>query len=230
MISFIRKFLFVAILFGSTSFVHAQPTFFEISSTPYDRQMSRVAATFAPIPNYSTLGPSFTLVNDWMTELRAMPYRYSRVWRTPFEVENARTADCKGKALLLYKRMQLNGATNLRLVIGKRRTSDSLTHAWLEWDTRTGTLLLDPTFNWTTTFKSADPQSYVAFYGFQGARKFQAASLLLAKRTFAPRSPASPAHGVITRPRRTYSQMRSGPMLFDGADIQQRLYSMRTRL
>src|SRR5436853_7731936 len=116
MISFARKFLLFAILAGSTSFIRAQPAFFEVPSTPYDRQMLRVEATFTPISNYSIAGPSLSLINDWMVRLREMPYRYSHEWRTPFEVEHAGAADCKGKALLLYDRMQLNGATNLRFV------------------------------------------------------------------------------------------------------------------
>ncbi|HEX4639311.1 MAG TPA: hypothetical protein VH170_07485 [Chthoniobacterales bacterium] len=230
MISFARKFFLSAILVGSTSFIQAQPAFFEVRSTPYDRQMSRVEMTFAPISSYPVGGPSLTLVNDWMIQLRAMPYRYSHEWRTPFEVEHAGAADCKGKALLLYDRMQLNGATNLRFVIGKRRASDSLTHAWLEWDTMFGTLLLDPTFNWAATFKSAEPQYYVAFYGFEGARKFQAASMLLAKRTFVGPSPASPAHGMIMRQTRTFSRTRPVPMIFDDARIEQRLFPLRQTL
>src|SRR5438477_12564160 len=156
---FARKYFcfgLVALSCGSACF--AQSQFIAVDYTPYDHQMERIQPVLTAPVGYSLDELSLTLVDEWMIELRAMPYHYSREWRTPFEVETARAADCKGKAILLYERMQLSGATNLRLVIGKRRASDSLTHAWLEWDTRTGTLLLDPTFNWTTTLKSADPQ------------------------------------------------------------------------
>src|SRR6476646_4614823 len=97
-------------------------------------QNTLVAPAGSPID-----GLSFALVNEWMMELRAIPYCYSREWKTPLEVEASRAADCKGKAVALYDRMQLNGAANVRLVIGKRRANDSLTHAWLEWETEFGT-------------------------------------------------------------------------------------------
>jgi hypothetical protein len=78
--------------------------------------------------------------------------------------------------------------------------------------------------------KWADPHNYLAFYGFQGARKFQAATLLLANRTFATRTLASPAHGMITRPMRTYSRMRPAPMLLETADINRRFFPIRPGL
>jgi hypothetical protein len=157
-----------------------------------------------------------------MIELRAMPYRYSREWRTPSEVEGARAADCKGKALALYDRLQLNGAANVRFVIGKRRASDSQTHAWLEWKMGTGILLLDPTFNWTATIKMSDPRSYIAFYGYAGAHKYQAANSLLVNRAVGTRSPAAPSHGTITRPGRSISKVRSNPWVLDEEPINPR--------
>src|SRR5207237_9190645 len=137
-----------------------------------DKRMARVQPTVTAPSGYLIDGISFALVNDWMIELRAMPYRYSREWQTPSEVEAARVADCKGKALALYDRLQLNGATNVRFVIGKRRASDSLTHAWLEWETEMGTLLLDPTFSWTATLKMSDPQNSMSFHGYDSVHKY----------------------------------------------------------
>ena len=216
MISMFRKnSLRFLIAIGSTSAVFAQSTFLEVASTPYDRQMSRIQPVLAAPSGYSFDGVSFALINEWMIELRAMPYRYSREWRTPFEVAAARAADCKGKALALYDRLQLNGAANVRFVIGKRRASDSLTHAWLEWETKMGTLLLDPTFNWTATIKVSDPRSYVAFYGYEGAHKYLAANSRLVNRAVGVRSPAAPSHGAITRPGRSISRFRSNPWLVE---------------
>ena len=114
-----KTFSLLLFVFGSTSIAFAQTAFFEVDATPYDRQMLRVEPTIAAPIGYSMEELSFTLVNEWMIELRAMPYRYSKQWQTPSEVGAARVADCKGKALALYDRMQLNGATNLRLVIGR---------------------------------------------------------------------------------------------------------------
>ena len=231
MVSLLKKALwFFVVVFGSTSFGFAQSTFLEVDSTPYDRQMSRVQPTLTAPVGYMIDGVSFGLVNEWMIELRAMPYRYSREWQTPTEVEAARAADCKGKALALYDRLQLNGVTNVRFVIGKRRASDSLTHAWLEWETELGTLLLDPTFNWTATTKIPDGRNYIAFYGYEGAHKYQAANSLLVHRTLGTRSPAAPSQGTITRPGRAISKLRSNPWLFDEGPISPRAFSNRTTL
>jgi hypothetical protein len=198
MISLLKKTCcLVIIACGSSSAGLAQSTFFEVRSTPYDHQMERVEPILTERSAYGNYSLSLNAVNAWMTELRDMPYRYSREWRTPSEVATARVGDCKGKAVLLYDWMQANGASNVRLVIGKRRAEDSLTHAWLEWQTRVGTLLLDPTFNWNASIKLSNPRTYVAFYGYEGRHKYQAGDWYLAKRTIATRTPAVPAHGVI---------------------------------
>jgi hypothetical protein len=224
---FARKYsLILALSCASTCF--AQSQFVEVANTPYDHQMERIQPVLTAPGGYMFDRLSFTLVNEWMIELRGMPYRFSREWRTPSEVETTRVADCKGKALALYDRMQLNGAANLRFVIGKRRANDSLTHAWLEWDTEFGTVLLDPTFNWTPTMKTADPRSYVPFYGFEGPHKYQAANSLLVSRSVTKRSPAAPAHGVITRPSRASWQARSNPWYIDDGIVDPRFFSNRT--
>ncbi len=61
------------------------------------------------------------LVNLWMGDLREIPYAYHLEWKTPSEVQSRQPADCKGKAIALYHRMQKKGAKNVRLVIGKER-------------------------------------------------------------------------------------------------------------
>jgi predicted transglutaminase-like cysteine proteinase len=230
MISLVRIVFRLGIVLFSASAVFGQGTFFQVSSTPYDRQMARIQPTLTASSGYTIEGLSFALVNEWMIELRAMPYQYSREWRTPLEVEMAKVGDCKGKALALYDRMQLNGARNLRFVIGKRRTNDPLTHAWLEWETASGTLLLDPTFNWALTFKTQDPRNYVALYEYEGGRKYQAADSLLASRILGTRSPAAPAHGAITRPLRSTWRYRSNPWLFDEGTVDPRFFLNRAVL
>jgi len=229
MIALVKKILwFFIVLFSWSSAGFAQSTFLEVESTPYDRQMLRVQSTLTAPSGYTVEGISFALVNEWMIELRAMPYRYSREWHTPSEVEAARAADCKGKALALYDRLQLNGAGNVRFVIGKRRTSDSLTHAWLEWETEMGVLLLDPTFNWTATIKMSDPRNYIAFYGYEGAHKYQVANSLLVNRAVGTHSPAAPSHGAITRPGRSVSRFRPNPWLVEEEMINARSFWSRT--
>jgi len=218
---------FLLAAFSCCPVCFAQSQFPEVAYTPYDHQMERIQQVLSTPSGHAINGLSFTVVNGWMIELRAMPYHYSREWRTPAEVEAAKAADCKGKALALYDWMQLNGATNLRFVIGKRRTSDSLTHAWLEWRTKMGTILLDPTFNWMATIKVPDRRNYIAFYGYERAHKFQAADSLLVTHTPRRRSPVIPSQGVIIRPVRSTSNLRSSPWLFAARPVDPRFFSSR---
>ncbi len=70
--------------------------------------------------------------------------------------------------------MRQNGATNLWLVIGKHHIYDSVTHAWLEWETTAGTFVLDPTFNETPVRTAElDPMIYLPIYAYDGVRKYR---------------------------------------------------------
>lgn len=220
MISLLKKtFGLLILVSGPTMIGLAQSPFFEVTSTPYDHQMERLQPTLTAPSAYAIYGPSLSVVNEWMIALRAMPYRYSHEWRTPFEVESARVGDCKGKAVVLYDWMQSNGATNVRLVIGKRRANDLLTHAWVEWQTGIGTLLLDPTFNWNAAIKLRNRRTYIAFYGYEGGHKYQAADSFLVDRSIATRAPAAPAHGVISRPMRSASRFHRASEMWDDGVI-----------
>ena len=153
----------------------AQSNFFAVASTPYDRQMSPIS----PVLN-SPAGPlagrtSLASINQWMTSLRSIPYRYSLHWKTPTQVNSDVTADCKGKAILLYAILRARGATHVRFVIGKHHAADVRTHAWLEWDTTRGSFLLDPTFNRVVKrAEERDPAMYIPHYAYNGARKYRA--------------------------------------------------------
>lgn len=118
---------------------------------------------------------SLARINQWLANLRAIPYRYSPQWKTPAQVSSDPVADCKGKAILLYAIMRANGARHVRFVIGKRHIADQRTHAWLEWETTKGTYLLDPTFNKSMERVSDyDPARYIPHYAYKGAQKFRA--------------------------------------------------------
>jgi predicted transglutaminase-like cysteine proteinase len=118
---------------------------------------------------------SLTAINQWITNLRAIPYRYSLQWKTPEQVNSEVVADCKGKAIWLYAILRANGATHVRFVIGKHRAADSRTHAWLEWDTTNGTYLLDPTFNRAVERAGErDPATYLPHYAYDGPYKYRA--------------------------------------------------------
>lgn len=155
----------------------ASPIFLSVEATPYDHQMARVeSALTAPAACSSPV--SLAIVDHWMQDLHGIPYCYSMQWKTPAEVANSAVADCKGKAVALYQRLQLKGARNLRLIIGKRTPASERTHTWVEWTTSSGTYVLDPTFNLKALEVSRIPPSfYVPHYAFSRARKYRATEL-----------------------------------------------------
>jgi hypothetical protein len=153
----------------------AQPLFFTVASTPYDRQMSPISPFLNSPAGPSARQTSLATLNQWIASLRAIPYRYSTQWKTPAQVDSDVAADCKGKAILLYAILRANGATHVRFVIGKHHVADARTHAWLEWDTTHGTLLLDPTFNSSVErVEEHDPATYVPHFAYNGSRKYRA--------------------------------------------------------
>jgi predicted transglutaminase-like cysteine proteinase len=171
--------LFLA-LAASSSFADA--LLFTVNSTPYDRQMARIRPVLTASTHTSESQVSVTLVNQWMSDLRSIPYGFTTFWKTPAEAQSGAPADCKAKAVALYEKMRANGATNVRLVIGKRTAASRQTHAWLAWDTESGSYVLDPTFNWAAcTSSQVGKRNYQPLYAYAGSKKFRAASALVAQ-------------------------------------------------
>ena len=176
--------LTVALVASAASSLFADALLFTVSTTPYDNQMARIRPVLAtPAGRAASNGVSMSVVNKWMGDLRSIPYGYTVVWKTPAEAQSGAPADCKAKAVALYEKMQANGATNVRLVIGKRTSSSRQTHAWLAWDNQGGSYVLDPTFNWTAcTTERVGKKNYQPLYAYAGTKKFRAASTLVAQK------------------------------------------------
>lgn len=173
----------------------AQSNYISVNATPYDRQMTRIRPILSSDAGHKEQNLSFGLVNHWIGDLRAIPYGFSKEWKTPDEVQTGAFADCKGKAVALYNVMHSRGAENVRLVIGKRLWSSHKTHAWLEWTTAAGTYILDPTINWSAfRAERTGRSSYIPLYAYAGAKKFRAATstgLLASNRMLAGQHVAS---------------------------------------
>lgn len=172
-------FLLAAIGFSCIS-CFGESLLLSVESTPYDNQMSRIRPILATDSQRGRGNVSLGMVNFWMGDLRSIPYGFTQEWKTPVETQSGAPADCKAKAVALYERMHAHGATNVRLIIGKRTSASRSTHAWIEWDTQTGSYVLDPTINWRA-YRTSDVgrRSYIPFYAFEGSRKFRAAPTTL---------------------------------------------------
>jgi predicted transglutaminase-like cysteine proteinase len=177
-----KSLLLLAAFIGlSSATAFADALLLTVNATPYDRQMERIRPVLTTSSNASADRTSVAVVNEWMSDLREIPYAYQQIWKTPSEVESRNPADCKGKAVALYQRMRANGATNVRLVIGKRAPTSRMTHAWLVWETNNGSFVLDPTFDYSVTRAEKIPRnSYVPLYAYAGSKKFRAAGNLVA--------------------------------------------------
>lgn len=166
----------VTLICLATASCFASSMFLEVKATPYDRQMSRIRPVLLE-RNITSPELSLALVNLWMENLRDIPYAYHMEWKTPAEVESRQPADCKGKAVALYQRMQSGGAKNVRLVIGKRAPTSRVTHTWLLWVSDGGTYVLDPTFSWMARrAEEIDDRLYVPLYAYAGSKRFRAAA------------------------------------------------------
>ena len=155
----------------------AQSAYITVKSTPYDRQMSRIRPVLTSAAEHKEQNLSIGLINNWIGNLRAIPYGFSMEWKTPDEVRLGAYADCKGKAVALYNAMHSRGAQNVRLVIGKRLWTSRKTHAWLEWATADGTYILDPTINWSAfRAERGARSSYIPLYAYAGGQKYRAAT------------------------------------------------------
>jgi hypothetical protein len=172
--------LILAVISLSSVSCFAESLFSNVASTPYDRQMTRIQPVLFSRGTSSKENLSLGLVNQWMGDLRGIPYGFSQEWKTPQEVYTAAVADCKGKAVALYERMHSRGAENIRLVIGRRMATSRRTHTWVEWKTASGTYVLDPTINWSACSAAQFGNgSYIPLYAYAGTQKYRAASATL---------------------------------------------------
>ena len=178
----LKRLLLVLLLLLIVSCVsgRAEALLVSVKTTPYDRQMSRIQPVLLSETSAKSQQVSLRLVNQWIGNLRSIPYGFTRVWKTPVETQSGEPADCKAKAVALYEKMRAYGAKDIRLVIGKRSSSSRSTHAWVEWETEGGDYVLDPTINWMA-YRASDlgSRAYIPYYAFSGAKKYRAANATL---------------------------------------------------
>jgi predicted transglutaminase-like cysteine proteinase len=173
-------FVLLALMGLSCASAYGESLLIKVKSTPYDRQMTRILPVLLTDGQSEHDQVSLRLVNQWIGDLRSIPYGFTRVWKTPAETQSGEPADCKAKAVALYERMKEHGVSDVRLVIGRRTSMSHSTHAWVEWETEGGNYVLDPTINWMA-YRSSDlgSRAYIPYYAFAGSRKYRAAQTTL---------------------------------------------------
>jgi len=176
-----RLLLFLLALLSLCSVsAFGESVYLKVDATPYDRQMSRITPVLLSKVSTTNQNLSVNLVNHWIEGLRAIPYGFSPQWKTPAEVDAGPVADCKGKAVALYEKMCAHGAEHVRLVIGKRTALSRRTHTWLEWNSESGTYVLDPTINWSALrAEKLGDRAYIPLYAYAGTHKYRATATAL---------------------------------------------------
>lgn len=149
------------------------PGLHQISNTPYDRQMRPIQSILreqAAAPS----GVSVDEVRKLMRDISRIRYEKQQNWQRPEEVLRSHRTDCKGKALMLLQEMRQRGATDLMLIIGKRKASSNDTHVWIRWTVGKKVFLLDPTF-FDRPWLEADfrKSEYQVLYAYDGHSKYR---------------------------------------------------------
>lgn len=177
-----RFFLFLLAVIGlSCATCFGDSLLLKVKKTPYDIQMSRIRPVLVSSENpVAREDVSLGMVNRWIGDLRSIPYGFTKEWKTPSETFSGEPADCKAKAVALYKTMREHGANHLRLIIGRRTATSRSTHAWVEWESESGSYVLDPTLNWRAyPTNDVGRRSYIPLYAFEGGNKFRVAPVTL---------------------------------------------------
>src|SRR5207237_10254312 len=92
----------IGLIWLSSISCFAQSLYFTVSSTPYDKQMTRIRPVLFCKSGGGRQNLFLALLNHWIEDIRAIPYCFTPEWETPAEVGSAVLADCKVKAVGLY--------------------------------------------------------------------------------------------------------------------------------
>ena len=165
---------------ASSSFADA--LLFTVNATPYDRQMARIRPVLTA-PSHALRDPSLGDHRQPVDGRPSLdPLRIYHFLENPRRSPIRRACGLQSQSGRSLRKMRENGATNVRLVIGKRTSTSRQTHAWLAWDTESGSYVLDPTFNWAAcTPAQVGKRNYQPLYAYAGSKKFRAASTLVAQ-------------------------------------------------
>jgi len=142
-----------------------------VSGTPYDRYMGPLRRV------YARLGNGDLSIDEVRAQLRiGRRFRYAYDSDEPYTptapalTEARQSGDCKAKALWLARQV---GDRRAHYCMGRLRTSDRVSHAWLLWRNDGEWLILDPT--WETEVASAERavgRRWFARYSYNGSGSY----------------------------------------------------------
>jgi hypothetical protein len=146
-----------------------------IQATPYDNRLDASGAFSGTAGSVlGSLRPSDDLF------MRARSIRYvadakgNDYWQSPQETQARWSGDCEDKALWLFAELKKNGHSNVRLVVGRFRSTGGY-HVWVTMGDAQGNVwVLDPTAQ-KKIWKASDfgPGYYKALYSFDGINRYR---------------------------------------------------------
>ena len=130
-----------SLLCATSSLAPAQDLGRPVGSTPYDKYFGRIREILAALGSNS---PSMELVNELVKTGRGFRYYMKDPYipQTPQETDASRSGDCKAKSLWVAYKMDDH---SVRFVVGRIKSVQGMSHAWLLWKGPEGWLILDAT-------------------------------------------------------------------------------------
>ncbi len=147
-----------------------------IPATPFDRQLTRAGGFQA---HFEVLSGSLQSSEGLFIQAHSMRYiadpSRRDTWQTPEETQARWAGDCEDKALWLFANLKKNGYSNVRLVVGRYRSTDRNYHVWVTMaDGQGNVFILDPTIQ-KKIWRNSDfgEGTYRALYSFDGMNRYR---------------------------------------------------------
>jgi len=167
-----KRLILVAVsilLCASNSLAPAQDLGRPIGSTPYDKYFGRIREILAALGSNS---PSMDLVNELVKTGRGFRYYMKDPYipQTPQETDASHSGDCKAKSLWVAYKMDDH---SVRFVVGRIKSVQGMSHAWLLWKGPEGWLILDATmYSRPLEVARLGPQEFTPLYSYTAGGKY----------------------------------------------------------
>jgi hypothetical protein len=159
----------LTLISASSNLAPAQDLGRPVGSTPYDKYFGRIREILAELGSNS---PSVELVNELVKTGRGFRYYMKDPYipQTPQETESSRSGDCKAKSLWVAYKMDDH---SVRFVVGRIKSVQGMSHAWLLWKGPAGWLILDATMYYRPLeVARLGPQEFTPAYSYTAGGKF----------------------------------------------------------
>ena len=164
-----KKILVATALLISGSLALAQDLGTPTSKTPFDAYLGTMRSVL------SSLGgnhPEIPVVEGYVKTGRGFRYYMKDPYipQTPQETDASHSGDCKAKSLWVAYKMDDH---SVRFVVGRIKSVQGMSHAWLLWKGPEGWLILDATmYSRPLEVARLGPQEFTPLFSYTGSGKY----------------------------------------------------------